>query len=203
MTDSSTWWGNAALVLLGAVLTSIVPLGKSVSAWWRRPVLEVYQAEDSRETHVEVGIGSAGHRGHFVAVKARNQGRRAAKGCYAKLVKLERELPCGKYERVLEFRDPERLPWANRGNRRYESESIERGIPQTIDLCHTSELFPNHVCFDVRGGEIADGRQRLFVTGGYRATVRLYANSVRPATATFFVRKGRDWNDVTIGRADP
>jgi len=191
------------LVLLGAVLAWLVPVGKFVCAGLRRPILEVYQAEDSRETHVEVGIDSAGHRGHFVAVKAQNRGRRAAKGCYAKLVKLERELPCGKYERVLEFRDPEMLPWANRGNRRYDSESIERGIPQTIDLCHTSELFPDHVCFDVRGGEIADGRQRMLVTGGYRATVRLYANSVRPATATFLVRKGKDWNDVTIRRADP
>jgi len=166
--------------------------------WLRRPILEVFQSGDPRETYVEIGLSGGTDRGYYVAVKVRNRGARAAKGCYAKLIKLEKRMADGRYERVLEFRDPAMLGWANRGSERFEEQSVERGTPLTIDLCCTARSHPDWVLFDVRKTESDDGRTRLFKEGVYRASVRVYADGATPATAHFIVSKGVGWKDVSI-----
>jgi hypothetical protein len=167
-------------------------------SWLRRPILKVYQAEDERETYVETHLEREALHGYFAVVKVRNWGIRAARGCYAKLVLLERQTTSDTFERILEFRDPEMLPWANRGGRGFREESVERDIPQTIDLCHTHEEYPEYVCFNVRQSKIVDGRQRHFKEGVYRASVRVYGENAKPATARFIVTKGTSWKDLSI-----
>jgi hypothetical protein len=189
-------------LLVGAALTALPVAIRSYVSWRRRPILEIYQAKDDAETYVEIGLEGESARGYFVAIKVRNKGSRAALGCYAKLVRLERQTSDGAFERVLEFRDPERLPWANRGTRGFEGESVEKDIPQTIGLCHGDEGHPEYVCFNVRTSEIADGRQRHFTEGVYRTRVRVYAENAKLATARFVVAKGASWKDLSVQQVE-
>lgn len=185
-------------LIVGAALTGLQPLVVFLWSRRKRPILQVYQSIDPRETYVDIGLEGEASHGYFVAVKVRNRGVRAAKGCYAKLIRLEKRTASDRYERILELRDPEMLGWANRGTRRFEEQSVESDIPQTIDLCNTDQRHPEFVYFDVRQTAAADGRQRFFREGVYRASVRVYADGVRPATAYFLVCKGAGWKDLSI-----
>jgi len=202
-------WEWLPPVLVGALLPFLFPWGKQIHSWCRRPVLELYKPEKDEEAYVEIGLQDEEGRGRFVAIKVRNTGKTSAQGCYVNLMKLEQQLEPGEWREHIGIRDPEALPWANRGfERGYSQQTIEHDAPLTISLCLTRQTQPKKVQFQIRGAEyinghpVADGRQRDFEEGKYRATLRVYSSNAKPDTRCIEVTKGATWQDLTIRQVD-
>lgn len=193
------WYASLIAVFLGFILGLAPTFGRRLYKCYKKPKLELYLADHKQEIYVDAKLeGEEPHQGRFVHVKVRNNGRQTARCCYAKLICLKRVAQDGKRVRLAEFRDPEALPWANRGERGFDKEDIETDLPLTIDLCGTHEGHPKYVCFYVRGTKIASGRQRHFTPGIYLATVRVYSENAKPCTGTFELEKGNGWTDIRI-----
>lgn len=201
-------WNWLWAVLMGSFLGALLtPLLKWFCSWYHKPTLEIYEAETDEEAYVEIELAGEKGKGRFVAIKVKNtpkrNGKRAAQGCYVNLMSLEQQIEFGEWEKVVKIRDPEMLPWANRGLKRcYSAQTIEHDAPLTISLCLTRETEQKKVHFQIRGAEAADGRQRDFEEGRYRATLRVYSRNAKSATACVEVTKGATWHDLTVRLID-
>jgi len=198
-------WEWIPPVVLGALLSMAYPWGKRLLQHWRRPVLEFVLPEHESERYITLPLADGKGDGRFVAVKVRNCGRSAATGCYVRLLALFRRETEGDWRRVIEIRDPEMVPWANRGlERGYACETVETDIPLTISLCVCRSVEPKAVLFQIReageidGRQFADGRQRAFAEGEYRVLLRVYSDNAKAATGCFDIANGYTVQALTI-----
>jgi len=203
---NAVWWqiiiAVASGILIGA-LTKAIP-------WFlqrlQQPCLKLYLDANEKKIYYTRIIAGTTSPGRWVCAWAKNTprcGKQRATDCYAKLIRIERQIVDGTYEEEIGFvRD--RLPWAGMGgetDRGFIDQDIEKDDPLRITVCLTSKENPSRLFPQTRSTTVDSGRKLSFEPGAYRITVRLYSGNAPWTEKQFLLQHTGKWDQLSISDA--
>ena len=164
--------------------------------WWRRPILDIYF--DPAETYHERGVvNEGGVPGYFCHLMVRNRGTNVAKGCRARLIRVD-VFDADHAPRVHpDFVSPCVLKWAHQTD--YGGREIESDLPRRLDLCYSVQSNPTILTFFTP--QAAVGNRTEFSPGKYRVTVRVDAENAETVDGVFIVNHTGVWQETEVATA--
>ncbi len=148
---------------------------------------------DPRRTYEKASVqGGVARFGHVIV---HNMAPVAARDCRGTLLFVDRLTPEG-YQRIKEFRRPQRLRWANVEPDPWAPLEIPaRSNRERLDVFYTLEGDQTLHLATPRG---RIGVQTDFPPGAYRVVVRVEGRGVLPTTETFVIEHDGPWESAVI-----
>ena len=154
-----------------------------------RPKLQVYF--DAGATYQTRDVEGAA--GYFCHVMVRTASRATARNCRGRLFEVGVRKADGSIAPAPEFLGPTLLKWAREAD--FGPRDVEADRPRRLDLCFALAAAPDQLRFPAPPNPSG---VLIFPPGVYRVRLRVTADDMRPADATFRVDFTRGWNRIVV-----